>query len=108
HAGGGQLQVNCDPVATKRVVAPGLAVDIRRMAEIPRPLAVVEDHFLIKLTKIGHQANSSRTFLSARTNASASSIVLYMAKDARAVAGTLSRSINGSAQCWPARMATPS
>ena len=37
-----------------------------------------------------------------------SSVVLYIASEARAVAGTPKRSITGWAQWWPVRIATPS
>src|SRR5262245_8491679 len=83
-----ELEVDRDLVAAQRVVALGRAVGVGRMAEIARPLAVVEDDFLIEVAEVRHQANSSLTFLSAATSASASSVELYIAKEARAVAAT--------------------
>src|SRR4051812_26675120 len=54
-----------------------------------------------------HQLKNLRALTRASTKASASSRVLYRAKEARAVEVRPKRRIRGSAQCWPARTATP-
>src|SRR5690606_19560812 len=93
------LEEHGQPVAAQRVVAVRLAVGILGMPEVPRPLAVVQDHLLIKLAQlVQHQPNISCTLRSASTSASTSARVLYMAKDARAVAETPKRSMSGWAQ----------
>jgi hypothetical protein len=58
---------------------------------------------------VGHvaQLKKLRALASALTNASASSRVLYRAKEARALDVTPNRFISGSAQWVPARTATP-
>ena len=62
---------------------------------------MVEDHFLIEVLELGAHPNTSWTVRSAATSASTSSRVLYSASDARAVAGTPRRAINGWQQWWP-------
>ena len=53
-----QLHVDGGAVAAERVVALGPAGGRGQLAEVPRPLAVVEDHFLIKLAQLGgHRLN---------------------------------------------------
>src|SRR5439155_12245027 len=87
-------QIHRQAIAAQRVVALGLAAPGER-AKIPRPLVVIQDHFLVEVFEVGHQANTSCTLASAAASASSSSRVLYSASEARAVAGTRSRSISG-------------
>ena len=47
-----------------------------RPAEVPRRLVVIEDHRLVELAQVGHQAKTSRTLRSPRTRASTSACVL--------------------------------
>src|SRR5690606_36929054 len=56
--------------------------------------------------RVAH-AKNSRALIRASAKASASSVVLYRAKDARALEVRPKRAASGSAQCWPARTATP-
>src|SRR5438874_1110232 len=102
------LQVQGQPIAAKRVVALGPMVRIGERVKVPRPSVVVEDNFLIQIREVGHQPNTSCTRCSARPIASSSSRVLYIASEARAVAGMPKRSMTGCAQWCPVRMATPS
>jgi len=44
------VQEHGDLVAAQRVVALRLAVDRIRHAEVPRPLVVIEDHFLVQVS----------------------------------------------------------
>src|SRR5918993_5678278 len=94
----GHLDVERQAITTERVVSLGVVTGRLDRAKVPRPLVVVEDHFLVKLVEAGHQPNTSITLRRAAPSASSSSRVLYIASDARAVAGMPSRSITGCAQ----------
>ena len=52
HAVAGHLELEMDAVAAERVVAVGVVSRTLQVAEVPRPLAVVEDHLLVELTQI--------------------------------------------------------
>ena len=56
-----ERQVDGLAVAAERVVALGLAVGVREGVEVARPLAVVEDDFLVEIAQVGHQRNIPMT-----------------------------------------------
>ena len=64
------------PVAAERVVALRSPVRASQLAEVPRPLAVVEDHFLVEVAQLAHQRNILWTFRIPATSASISARVL--------------------------------
>ena len=64
------------PVAAERVVPPRRPRRMLEGAEVPRPLVVVEDDFLVQLAEVRHQPKTSRTLWRPRTNTSTSSRVL--------------------------------
>ena len=98
HYAVNNLDGNRQSVATEGVVASGPPVCILKRPEVPRAAVVVENNLLIKVPQVGHQLNTSRTFDNAVTKRSMSPVVLYMASEARAVAGTPKRSITGWVQ----------
>ena len=70
------LQVDRRHVAAQRVLPVDLAVRVGQRAEVPRPLAVIEDHLLIELAQIVAHAKTSITFWIPSTRASTSARVL--------------------------------
>src|SRR5258708_38776908 len=78
--------VERDVVAAQGVVALGRAVGVPQLLEVPRAAVVLEDGCLVQLAQVGHQANRARTLATAAARASASRLVFYKAKDARALA----------------------
>src|SRR5262249_13986602 len=63
-------------VAAERVAALGLAGDDLGPPEVPRPLAVVQDHFLVEIPQLAHPRNTPTLFRIAARTASTSSTVL--------------------------------
>ena len=98
--------VDRDAIAAQRVVANG-GVGVFLDPEIPRPPAVIQDHLLVQFAKFAHAPNTSIAWTIPSAKRSRSSLVLYIAIDARTVATTPKRCISGWAQWWPARTATP-
>src|ERR1035437_5877420 len=75
------VHVDRDLVATERVVALGNARALEP-PEVARPLAVVDDHFLLQLAQLGTHANTSRTLWIPATSASISACALSRPKQA--------------------------
>src|SRR5208282_1111350 len=71
-----ELEIYGEAVAAERIEALGLVIGGRDFAIIARSLAVLEDHVLIEIAQVGHQAKTSRTFSIPRTSASTSAFVL--------------------------------
>jgi hypothetical protein len=66
-----------NPVAAHRVVAAGGRIETFQLVSVARPLAVLENHFLVEIGKIvEHQAKNSRTLASASASESISSAVV--------------------------------
>src|SRR3954471_14540183 len=101
----GHAQHDAQLVAAQRVRV--LELEVRRLHDAPvvRALVVVED--LLAIQVVHQSAKTSLTRSSPATSRSTSSRVLCTANDARFVAPTPKRFINGCAQWWPARMQTP-
>jgi hypothetical protein len=62
-----RLDVHRETVAAERVVAVGLPVGVRHLAEIPRPPVVVDDDVAVEVLEV-HQPNISRAVCSAATS----------------------------------------
>src|SRR5689334_18644068 len=103
-----EVEINGEMVAAERIVSLGFVIGGRQLAIISRRLAVLQDHILIELAQIGHQANTSFTFWMPATKRSISARVLYRPREARAVAGILKNCMTGCAQWCPVRTAMPS
>ena len=65
-----ELQIDRQPVAAQRVVALGAEWSASsQLAEVPRLLVVIQDHFLVERQQIGHQPKTSRTLTERRDQA---------------------------------------
>ncbi len=64
-----------EAVAAQRVVAVRARVGLLELAEVTRPLVVIEDHVAVEIFQL-HQPNTSRTLGSAATSLSTSPRVL--------------------------------
>src|SRR5213078_426139 len=96
--------VNAHLVAAQRVVVVGLEVVRLELAEVPRPLVVLED---VVAVQVVHQTlKTSRARATESSSASTSSATLYGPNDARAVAATPSLRMSTWAQWCPARTHT--
>src|SRR4051812_30205980 len=96
--------VDAHLVAAQRVVVVRLEVVRLELAEVPRPLVVLED---VVAVQVVHQpANTSRARATESSSASTSSGTLYGPNDARAVAATPSLRMSTWAQWCPARTQT--
>ena len=82
-------------VSAQRIVPVRMSVCLRKLSEISRLFAMVENDILIKFCQICHTPNTSMARWTARTNASTSCFVLYIAMEARAVAGIPKRLMSG-------------
>ena len=71
-----QLEVDVDAVAAQRVVAVGVPVGVVQLAEVPRVLAVVQDHLLVQLAQIVASSEDLPHLAQRIDQASASSRVL--------------------------------
>ncbi len=71
------LQIDRQGVPAHGVVAVRRVIRILDPAQVPRVLAVVQDHFLVELSQfVEHQPKNSLTVWTASTSASISALVL--------------------------------
>src|SRR5215471_17942764 len=57
-----KIEIDGEVIAAERVIAFSLVIGAGQFAVVTRGLAVLQNHLLIKLTQVGHQAKTSRTF----------------------------------------------